>query len=120
MWPDLKMNYLAGQPLASLTVEGCARAPGCPQAFSFPPRSRVLDSPVHSFRIEPQRVRYAHDDELAIHERKERIGSITGDDWRVSSQAQGVELIDPIVIVGISTPGGCHATEVRPRGRIKR
>ena len=76
-----------------------ARAPRSPHAFAFPAGLRVVDAAIHTLREEAERVRNTHHDELAVHERDQGIGSVSGDDGDILAKPQRVERVHPIVIM---------------------
>src|SRR5215831_1165151 len=107
------MDHLGVGALAGLAVEGGAGTPGGPDSFAFPTGFGVVDAAIHALGEEAEGIGYAQDDELAVDEGDQGIGAVAGDDGRVASEAEGVELIDPIVIVGVGAAGIGHALKLR-------
>src|ERR1700719_3026956 len=117
---NLKVDHFRVRSFSGLAVEGRARTPRGEDAFALPASLGVVETPVHPFGVEAQRVGYAQYGELAVHQGEQRIRGIAGNDWRVRAQPQGIELIDPDVVMRVGAAGGRHVLELRARRLIQR
>src|SRR5215469_18056157 len=97
--PDLEMHDFAGCSFAGFAMKRSASAPGRPDSFTFPTGIWIVDTPVHSLSEEAKRIRNTHDDELTVYQRNQRIRGVAGDNRRVFSETQCIELIDPVIVV---------------------
>src|SRR5206468_5493875 len=84
---QLELHDLARRPLAAFHVEGCARTDGRPQAAPLPAGIRVVDASVHPLRVEAERVRYPQIDEVAVHEREQRLVAVARRDRHVAPES---------------------------------
>src|SRR6478672_13495082 len=70
---ELKFHHLRQGTQAAFEMERRAVAGGGPDAPAFPAGIGIIDAAVHALGEKAHRVRHAHLDELAIHQRVERI-----------------------------------------------
>ena len=117
--PNLEVDHFGHGSLSSLAMEWRARTPRGPDTLALPPRLRIVNSTVHSFCEEAQRIRDPHYYEFSGHQRNQRIGRIAGNNGCVPAQPERIELVHPIIIVRVRAPGVLHVLEVRPRGGVK-
>src|SRR5436305_9297248 len=75
---DLEVHHLGHGALAGLGMEGSPRAPSCPYSFTLPPRFRIVDTAIHTFGKEAQRIRNPHHHPLAVLQRQQRIATVAG------------------------------------------
>src|SRR5580692_12586288 len=113
------MDNLRYSAFAGFAVKWRARSPRRPDSLALPAGLRIVDPPVHSFSEKPQGIRYAHHHPLAVHQRDQRIGGVAGQDGRVLAEPEGIELVHPVVVMGVGTAGIFHVLEVRSGRRIK-
>src|SRR6266850_5196286 len=121
IWPELELYDLRLVLCSAFVMKHGSRGPGGPQSFAFPAGLRIVDSSIHTLRKESVRIRNAEDSELpAVRiQREQRIGIVPGCDRCVFAQAERIELIDPVVVVGIRASGIRHTFELRSRRLIK-
>src|SRR5215472_1449115 len=81
----LKMQDFAGGSLVTLGVEGRSRAVGGPKAFAFPPGIGIINSSIHSFGIESDRIWHPKHNKLTgiRQKRQQRIIAISRGDGHV-------------------------------------
>ena len=112
---------MAPRSLAPLDVPDGVRAVVGPDRAALPPGVRIVDAPVHAARIEAERVGDAQDDELpgVRQEGEQRVGSRAGGDRHVRTQAERVELVDPVVVVEVGAAVGGDALHLRSRRGVE-
>src|SRR5439155_4184643 len=116
----LKPYDLARRAFSAFHVEGTARADGRPESPALPAGVRIVDPPVHPFRVVPERVWNAQHDPLPIFQDQQSFGSVAGINRHVLAEPRRVELIDPGVVAGFRAPWIGDAFELRERLGIKR
>src|SRR6185295_5093254 len=84
--------------LAALHQPRRAVAAGAPEPAAFPAGARVVDAPVEALGVEPQRIRDAQHDHLAVLQRDEAVVQVGGGHRDVLAQPERVVLIDPGVV----------------------
>src|SRR6266536_2205193 len=106
--------------LAALQVEHRPGRIGRPQRLAFPAGIGVVDAPIHPLGEIADRVGHAQHDELAIHQRQQRVIHVAGGDRHVLTQTERVELIDPGVIARLDAAGFLDVSKLRAWEGIKR
>src|SRR5262249_36071940 len=96
-------------------VEGSACGVGRPQTLAFPSSLRVINASIHTLGIESHGVGHAQRHPFSVHECHQRIFAIAGSDRDVLAQAEGVELIHPVVIAGLGAARIGYPLELRRR-----
>ena len=86
----------------------------------FHPAFGIVDAAVDRLGVEAERIRHAQHDPFAVDERQQRARVVAGGDLHVVPEPQRVELVRPVVIVGIRGGGIRVALEVRARHRVER
>src|SRR6266536_3201510 len=107
-------------PLAALQVEHRPGGIGRPQRLALPAGIGVVDAPIHPLGEIADRVGHAQHDELAIHQRQQRVIHVAGGDRHVLTQTERVELIDPGVIARLDAAGFLDVSKLRAWEGIKR
>src|SRR5579862_543010 len=111
---QLEVNHFTTGSLARFAVERSSRGPGGPQTFALPSGFRIVDAAVEPFGEKADGVWNAQDHPLAVDQREQRIGIVAGSHGNILAQAEGVELIDPIVIVRVGAAVFFAALELWP------
>src|SRR5882757_4349871 len=101
--PQLELHRFAGCALAPFEVPGRACSVSGPESLAFPTGLGIVDASVHALGEESHGVGNAHDNELSGLWIKgfQGIRAVGCGDGNILAQAEGVELIDPVVIVGV-------------------
>src|SRR5581483_939553 len=86
-----------------------------PQAAPFPAGARIVDAAVEPFRVEPERIRHAKDDHLAVRPRDQAVVQVPRRHRYVVAEAKRVVLIDPRVVARL---GAVLADSLEPRTGI--
>src|SRR5688500_2337032 len=73
VWAQLEMRGERARALACFDQPRRAIAVGGPEAAALPAGARIVDAPVETFRVEPQRIRYAQDDHLSVFKRDQAV-----------------------------------------------
>src|SRR5262249_26244201 len=119
--PQLELHHLAGRALAAFDVIGRAARIGRPQTFAFPASIWIIDAAIETLGVEAHRIRHAQRDELAVHQRLDRIRQIAGRHRHILAEPEGIELIDPGVVARLHRARlVLDVLELRPRELIER
>ena len=94
----LELHHLARRPLPVSMWNGVLVDIVVQMPRPFHPALGSSMTAVHPLRVEPNRIRHAHGDELAVFQRQQCFGRVPGVDRHVAPQSQRVELIDPRVV----------------------
>src|SRR5206468_4986072 len=79
------------QPGSAVTIRG-------PQAASFPPGVRVIDTAVEALGVEAQGIGHAERYHAAILQRDQTVVEISGRHGDILAEAERVVLVDPTVV----------------------
>src|SRR5262245_50423779 len=93
---DMHRPWLAA--LAALHEPRRAVSVRAPESAALPARVRIVDAPIESLGVEPQRIRDAQHDHLAVLQRDEAVVQVGGGHRNVVAEPQRVVLIYPGVI----------------------
>src|SRR5262245_34300383 len=91
----LELHDLRAAFLAALAMKERASAGGGPEAAAPPVCFRIVDAAVEALRKDAHRIRKVKGDELALHERIERIAAIAHRDRHVLAEAEDALPVDP-------------------------
>src|ERR1044071_7650988 len=96
-----------------------ARAGGGPEAAAFPSRFLVVDAAVEALREDAHRIRKVQRDELALHQRVDRIAAVAHRDRHVLAEAEDALPVDPGRGADFGAAFDFHIAKLRPRKRVK-
>src|SRR5882672_2658152 len=113
--PQLEVHRDRLLALPALHEPRRAITAGGPQPAALPARARIVDAPVEPLGVEPERVRHAQQDHLAVLERDEAVVEIGGGHRHVLAEPERVVLIDPRVVARL---GAVLADSLKARARI--
>src|SRR5437667_71735 len=82
------------QPGSAVTIRG-------PEAASFPPGVRVIDTAVEALGVEAQGIGHAERYHAAILQRDQTVVEISGRHGDILAEAERVVLVDPTVVAGL-------------------
>src|SRR5579872_84356 len=120
--PQLELHGLAGCALAAFEVPRSARGIRGPESLALPAGFRIIDAAVQALGEEAHRVGNSHHQELSGLgiERFESVHLVAGGDRSILAEAERVELVDPVVVVGVHAAVFRRALEARTGRAIER
>src|SRR5262249_4745537 len=116
----LELDDLWRRSLAGFTMERRAVAIGRPQAAALPAGIRIVNAAINPLGEEAERIRDAHVDPLAVHQRHQRLVGVAGRERHVVAKAERVLLVDPGVIARLGAAAFGDVAELRARERRQR
>src|SRR6266566_1745939 len=115
IWAQLEVDDDGLFALTALHEPRRSVAAGRPQPSALPTGRWIVDAPVEPLGVEPERVRHAQHDHLAVLQRDQAVVEITGRHRHVLAEAERVVLVDPRVVARL---GAVLADPLEARARV--